>query len=70
MEVTGSVLVFRLAGGEEEVQKILKHYPLAKAGVSDSQSATKTPIWDSYQAFQALNPESRAIYNACNLTAI
>lgn len=44
MEVTGSILVFRLAGGEQEVQKILENDPLAKAGVWDLQRTTVTPF--------------------------
>ena len=44
LEVTGSVLVFRLYGGEEEVRKILESDPLAKAGVWDLETATVTPF--------------------------
>lgn len=44
MEVTGSVLVFRLAGGEQEVRNILQDDPLGKAGVWDLDGATVTPF--------------------------
>lgn len=44
MQVTGSVLVFRLTGGEQEVRKILEDDPLAKHGVWDLAGATVTPF--------------------------
>lgn len=44
LQVTGSVLVFRLTGGEKEVRKILEEDPLAKAGVWDLEGATITPF--------------------------
>ena len=44
LEVTGSVLVFRLSGGEEDVREILRNDPLAKAGVWDLEGATVTPF--------------------------
>jgi len=44
IDVTGSVLVFRLSGGEEEVREILENDPLAKAGVWDLETTTVTPF--------------------------
>lgn len=44
MSVTGSVLVFRLSGGEKEVRSIVENDPLAKAGVWDVENATITPF--------------------------
>lgn len=44
LEVTGSILVFRLSGGEEEVRSIIEDDPLAKAGVWDMERATITPF--------------------------
>ena len=44
LEVTGSVLVFRLDGDETEVEKILQNDPLALAGVWDLDNASITPF--------------------------
>lgn len=44
MSVTGSVLVFRVSGGEQEVRQIVENDPLAKAGVWDVENVRITPF--------------------------